>query len=164
MNSNNKEEVFVNIGEYQVVKGENKILKIVGIGSCVCVILLDNKEKVYGMAHIMLPSSKMAKSNVNLKKFADTGIKMMIEDMKNLGAKFFEAVIIGGACMFESQVNDPLMKIGDRNVEMTKEVLKEEKIPVVKEDVGGNFGRTVIFDTSTNTILVSSYKQGLKKL
>jgi chemotaxis protein CheD len=160
----NLQRIFVNIGEYCIVKNNNTMLEIVGLGSCVAVILYDKINKIYGMAHIMLPSSGQAKGNVNLKKFADTGIKMMLEDMKKMGGKIFEAIIVGGACLFESQIQDPIMKIGERNVEAVKEVLKQENISIVKEDVGGNFGRTVSFDTSNCIVYVKSQKYGLKQL
>jgi chemotaxis protein CheD len=48
------------------------ILKTTGLGSCVGVTLFDAKAKVAGMAHVMLPSSDIAKEgSLNIAKYAE---------------------------------------------------------------------------------------------
>ena len=45
--------------------------------------------------------------------------------------------------------NSTVGQVGLRNVEATKEKLKELKIPILAEDTGANYGRTVIFYPET---------------
>ena len=56
------------------------------------------------------------------------------------------AKIAGGATMFVFHGSGSnIGQVGDRNVEAVKNKLKELKIPVLAEDTGENYGRTVIF-------------------
>jgi len=56
------------------------------------------------------------------------------------------------------------MDIGKKNVEKAKHILAREKIPLVAEDTGGNYGRTIEFYVSSGEIWVKSVKHGRKKL
>lgn len=120
-----------------------------GLGSCVGIALRDPMTKIGGLAHIMLPDSTAIKnSQQNIAKFADTGIVELVEQMEKLGAKRSRIVakIAGGATMFSFQGSSNLVgQVGDRNVAATKAKLKELKIPILAEDTGANYGRTVIF-------------------
>ena len=124
-----------------------------GLGSCVGIAIRDPATKIGGLAHVMLPDSKSIKNgNLNIAKFADTGIVELVVQMEKLGAKRSRMVakIAGGATMFAFQGgNSPIGQVGMRNVEATKEKLKELKIPILAEDTGSNYGRTVIFYPET---------------
>lgn len=124
-----------------------------GLGSCVGIALRDPTTKVGGLAHIMLPdSTAISNSKQNVAKFADTGIEELVRQMEALGAKRNRIVakIAGGATMFQFQGRaSSAMQVGDRNVEATKKKLGELKIPILAEDTGANYGRTVIFYPET---------------
>lgn len=124
-----------------------------GLGSCVGIAIRDPSTKIGGLAHIMLPDSKSIKhGNLNIAKFADTGIVELVTQMEKLGARRNRMVakIAGGATMFSFQGgNSTIGQVGQRNVEATKEKLKELKIPILAEDTGANYGRTVIFYPET---------------
>lgn len=124
-----------------------------GLGSCVGVAIRDPSTKIGGLAHVMLPDSQAIKhGNLNVAKFADTGIVELVNQMEKLGAKRSRMVakIAGGATMFSFQGSNSTMgQVGQRNVEATKEKLKELKIPILAEDTGANYGRTVIFYPET---------------
>jgi len=47
--------------------------------------------------------------------------------------------------MFAFQSSNSTMRVGDRNVEASLKKLKELNIPVLAQDTGANYGRTVIF-------------------
>lgn len=123
-----------------------------GLGSCVGIAVRDPMTKIGGLAHIMLPDSKVIKNaQQNIAKFADTGIEELISQMEKLGAKRNRMVakIAGGATMFNFQGTSSIGQVGDRNVEATKAKLQELKIPILAEDTGANYGRTVIFFPET---------------
>lgn len=158
--------IKVGMADLNVAK-ETGILKTTGLGSCVGVTLYDTKTKVAGMAHVMLPSSNIAKEgNFNVAKYADTAIPDMIRKMEQLGAAVsrMEAKMAGGAQMFAFSANSDTMRIGPRNVESCKEMLKQYNIPLKAEDTGGNYGRTIEFDCSNGSLLVRSVQQGVKEL
>lgn len=123
-----------------------------GLGSCVGIAIRDPGSKVGGLAHIMLPdSTAIRNSHQNIAKFADTGIDELVRQMELLGAKRKNMVakIAGGATMFTFQGKNDMVQIGERNVEATKVKLKQLGIPILAEDTGANYGRTVTFFPET---------------
>ena len=69
------------------VAHQTGVLKTTGLGSCVGVTLYDSRVKVAGMAHVMLPSSEIAREgSLNIAKYADTAIPELISRMEKLGA------------------------------------------------------------------------------
>lgn len=140
------------------------ILTTLGLGSCVGIVLYDIKRKIVGMAHIMLPSSKIASANTNRAKFADTGITDLLEGMIRLGARREDIIakIAGGAQMFTFSSTTDTMKIGARNSEATKVMLKLLNIPLVSEDIGGNHGRTIEISSEDGKLMVKTIGYGIK--
>ncbi len=123
-----------------------------GLGSCVGIALRDPVTKIGGLAHIMLPdSTAIRNSSQNIAKFADTGIVELVNQMEKLGANKarLEAKIAGGATMFQFNTNNGTMMIGERNVEASKQKLAELNIPVLAQDTGANYGRTVTYYPET---------------
>ena len=128
-----------------------------GLGSCVGIAIRDPVNKIGGLAHIMLPDSKSIKgSQMNIAKFADTGIAELVRQMEKLGAQRSRMVakIAGGANMFNFQGSSSFGQVGERNVEATKAKLGALRIPILSEDTGKNFGRTVIFYPETGDYII----------
>ena len=50
---------------------------------------------------------------------------------------------------FQGNVSSTVGQVGLRNVEATKAKLKELAIPILAEDTGKNYGRTVVFYPET---------------
>lgn len=122
-----------------------------GLGSCVGIALRDPVTKVGGLAHIMLPdSTAIRNAGHNIAKFADTGIEELVIQMEKLGAKRDRIVakIAGGAAMFATNRADAV-QVGKRNVDATEKKLQEMKIPILAQDTGENYGRTVTFFPET---------------
>lgn len=140
------------------------VLVTLGLGSCVGIALYDRKTKIIGLAHIMLPWSHQAKNNSNQAKFADTGIRQLIHLMLADGSKKGNIIakIAGGAQMFSFSQNTDMIRVGQRNVEATKEVLQELGIPIVAEDTGGNYGRTIEFYSDDGRLMVKTIGYGVR--
>jgi chemotaxis protein CheD len=138
--------IKVGMAELDICKTPDGISTL-GLGSCVGVVIRDPGTQIGGMVHVMLPDSTKIKNNDKVAKFADTGIEALIKKMLDAGAKRsrLEAKIAGGAQMFNFQSKMTAIRVGDRNVEACKEKLNELKIPILAEDTGKNYGRTVIF-------------------
>jgi len=139
------------------------ILTTLGLGSCVGISLYDSTNKIIGLAHIMLPSSMQARNNTNLCKFADTAIIKLVSDMVMLGAdkRRIIAKLAGGAQMFALNEPSEMMRIGARNVTSSKEKLDELKIPVIAEDTGGTYGRTIELYSDDGRLLIKTIGHGI---
>ncbi len=143
------------------------ILVTLGLGSCVGIALYDTERRIAGLAHIMLPSSKSINNKQNPAKFADTAVETLLNMMIERGAdqKVIVAKIAGGAQMFSFKNNNSnLLNIGKRNVIATKEILNKFGIPLLAEDTGGNFGRTIEFHSDTGILVVKTINYGIKKI
>ena len=129
-----------------------------GLGSCVGIAIRDPITKIGGLAHIMLPDSTQIKENSNIPKFADTGINSLVEKIIQAGGnrKRLVAKLAGGAQMFAFQNKSALIRVGERNVDASKEVLKRLDIPIIAEDTGENYGRTVVFYPETGEFVIKS--------
>ena len=130
-----------------------------GLGSCVGVAIRDKDNKQGGLAHVMLPDSTIMRgSNTNIAKFADTGVMELVRQMEAAGAirRRMVAKIAGGAKMFSFANSSDLMNVGDRNVAAVKKVLKQLNIPILAEDTGLTFGRTVEFFPATGDFVIKA--------
>lgn len=127
-----------------------------GLGSCVGIALRDPVTKIGGLAHVMLPDSTAIRNNTNIPKFADTGIEELVRQVVAKGANRGRLVakIAGGAQMFAFQSKNEMVRVGERNVEATKKKLAQLKIPILAEDTGKNYGRTVIFYPETGDFVI----------
>lgn len=139
-------------------------LATLGLGSCVGIALYDNKIKIIGLAHIMLPWSFQAKNNTNGAKFADTGIKLLLNKMMADGARLerMSAKLAGGAQMFAFSGASDMMRVGQRNVEATKIVLHNLNIPIISEDTGGNYGRTIELFSEDGRLMIKTIGFGIR--
>lgn len=141
----NEQTAMIGIGEYRV--GSFPMMTI-GLGSCIGLTIYDESLKIGAMVHIMLPDSAGRKDRPG--KYADTAIPLLLKELTALGSRprSLIAKMAGGACMFEYFGTN--LNIGERNAERVRSVLKENNIPLVKEDVGGKVGRSVTFIPSNN--------------
>lgn len=157
------EIIKVGMADVNTIKAPG-ILTTLGLGSCVGIALYDKFNRIAGLAHIMLPSSKEIKNNENKAKFADTGIDLLIEMMIKKGAqrKNLTAKVTGGSQMFSFNNNNSVLKIGERNVIATKEKLTDLNIRIISEDTGGNYGRTIELDAEDGSLLVKTIGHGEK--
>ncbi|CAG7602803.1 Chemoreceptor glutamine deamidase CheD [Paenibacillus solanacearum] len=162
------QDSFIKVGMADLnVASMAGVLKTTGLGSCVGVALYDAHAKVAGMAHVMLPSSEIAREGaLNIAKYADTAIPELIRLMEALGAQTRRTVakLAGGAQMFAFGNQTDTMRIGPRNVESCKEQLQRFAIPVKGEDTGANYGRTIELDCTTGVLLIRSVQHGVKEL
>ena len=137
-----------------------------GLGSCIGISLYDTQAKVGGLLHIMLPDSTQARPTDNPAKFADTGLPLMLKDVLELGASRTRLVakIAGGAQMFAFANATDIMRVGARNAEAAKKILKEMNIRLLAEDTGGNYGRTVQINLNDGVYKVKTIDKGEKEI
>lgn len=137
-----------------------------GLGSCVGIVLYDATRKLCGMVHVMLPDSTQIRNNQNLAKFADTGIEALLEQLLKLGAnrRCITAKIAGGAQMFAFSSNNDMLRVGERNVEASKRKLAQLGIPILAEDTGSTYGRTIEFYPENGNLIVKSVGKDIKTI
>ncbi|MGM9539428.1 chemotaxis protein CheD [Anaerovibrio sp.] len=159
------ELIKVGMADYKVGRAPDTLISY-GLGSCIGISLYDPQTKIGGLLHIMLPDSNQSRANENRAKFADTGIPDMLEELVRMGAvkSRLVAKLAGGSQMFAFANASDIMRVGLRNASASKEILKKLSIPIVGEDTGGSYGRTVQIDLSTGVYKVKTIDKGDKEL
>jgi chemotaxis protein CheD len=154
-------EVRVKVADFAVANGDT-LLVTVGLGSCVAIALHDPQAQVGGLAHVLLPSTGMSQDRSNRAKFPSSAVPLLCERMQALGARTgrIRAKIVGGASMFTSLLSATGLQIGERNVVATRGALEQAGIPIVAQDVGGDYGRSVYFSVRDGRLVVKSLKAG----
>ena len=176
-------KISVGIADLQIARAP-AVLVSYGLGSCIGIALYDPYRKIGGLAHVMLPAQVDGRTGDSL-KYADTAVEEAVSRLLEAGCArgALLAKMAGGADMFpvreapevprgagaaRSLSKDPNApgrpRIGDRNAQAVRAKLEELGIPLVAEDVGGNYGRTVELDPATGDLRVRSVRRGCKVL
>lgn len=115
----NRMVIRVGMGEVIVTVPDNTLSTT--LGSCVAVCLYDNKKKMGGMAHIVLPKSRNIEKQKQPCKFADIAVPDIISKMLIRGSLKHNIIakITGGANMFP-QIDKKVLNIGDENIKAVK--------------------------------------------
>lgn len=155
--------IKVGMADLKVAKSPD-ILTTLGLGSCIGLTLYDPVAKIGGMVHYMLPDSTKLKNNTNIAKFGDTGIAELLRQVLAAGAnqRRLVAKIAGGACMFEVSGLSAVGNVGMRNAEQAKIELKKMNIPLIAEDTGLNYGRTVELNCENGNYIIKAVGKDIK--
>ena len=153
-------------GEYFVSK-EGEVISTV-LGSCIAVCLSDEKNKIGGMNHFMLPEEKSGRLNITLNnstmqkdelteksmRYGITAMEVLIAQMQKNGAERtnLSAKIFGGGNVLSR--NTEIMSVGDKNIGFARAFLKMENIPIEMENVGDRFGRKIFFLSGQNKVFM----------
>lgn len=155
-------DVRVKVADYAVRRGPH-VIATIGLGSCVAIALYDRDSQVGALAHILLPSQAMSRETENPAKFPATVVPIMLGEMRSLGSRpsaRISAKIVGGASMFGQLANGSGINVGERNIAATREVLAGAGIPIIAEDTGLDYGRSVYFHLVDGRLEVRSLKKG----
>ncbi|WP_245809368.1 chemotaxis protein CheD [Desulfamplus magnetovallimortis] len=120
------------------------------LGSSVSVCIFDKKQKIGGMNHFQFPEA--LKSDDPTARYGNVATLALVRMMKSSGSKnrHLVAQIFGGAYNPElSQHN-----IGTRNINAARNILNRLNIKIISEDVGGEIGRKIVFNTSNCEIAI----------
>ena len=159
------EMIKVGMADLNVAKAPDSLTTL-GLGSCIGLTLYDPVAKVGGLVHYMLPDSTKLKNNTNIAKFGDTGIRELLKQVVALGAnqRRLVAKIAGGARMFGVSGSTSVGNIGEKNALASKQKLKELGIPILAEDTGLNYGRTVELNCANGDYVIKAVGKSVKTI
>ena len=157
-------EIRVNVADYAVAA--EGMISTIGLGSCVAIVLHDPAAKVGGLAHVLLPNQSMSRDQSNPAKFPSTVLPILLNEMRELGASVprIRAKIVGGASMFGNVLVSSGVNIGERNIVAVRDALADARVPIVGEDTGSNYGRSVYLFIEDGRVEVKSLRGGSRVL
>jgi chemotaxis protein CheD len=135
-------------GELRISKVPEVIETLVG--SCVAVCLYNTANGSAAMNHF-LRSDPGINTDFDPGEFGSTSTEYIIKALmaKDPDPKHYRAQVFGGGAVIKSKSS--AYNIGLHNIDVALKILAAHRIRVVNKDVGGERGRRVTFDTSTNT-------------
>lgn len=149
----------VRMGELAVSNEARDVFSVIGLGSCVAIILIAPQLRAGALAHVVLPEASMTGGReAPAGKFADTAVPAMVKQLQALGVEPANtyAILVGGATMFGHTHSSKLAGVGDRNIEAARQELAQLGIGIASEDVGGTIGRSVHLSLANQEVLVRS--------
>lgn len=120
------------------------------LGSCVAVTLWDKKETYGGMAHFLYPS--IQEKGKSTAQYGNVAVFHIVKMFLTEGAhkKNMKAQIFGGASLQSLDCS----RIARENIRVARNTLMNFGINIISEDVGGNVGRKLVYNTLTNEAII----------
>jgi len=156
--------ITIHPGEYYV---SNKSVVISTLlGSCVSACLYDPVNRVVGMNHFLL-SMKRNIENIPVcvteaGRYGVHAMELVINDMFKFGAKRENilAKAFGGGSFYQAHKGSRgFFQVGEINIRFIFEFLKNDGIPLVAYDLGGDTGRMIRFCSDDFSVLVRRFNK-----
>lgn len=147
-----KKLVIIYSGDYYVSSDPDVVICTV-LGSCIAVCLYDEKARIGGMNHFMLPRASQQRP-------IDSG-RFGLESMETMMAKFFsmgaslnglKAKVFGGAKMLGMSMTDREKDVPSANINFILDYLKRKQITIIAHDLGGVTGRKIYYVLENNKV------------
>ena len=136
--------VIVGVADMKVSNDSDSIVVTYSLGSCIGIGVYDETARVGGIAHFMLPESKLdlTKAKKNPYMFADTCIPRLFKSMYQLGAtkQRMRVIVVGGAQILDSK---GFFNIGKRNCMAVKKIFWKNNVMISYKNVEGTVNRTL---------------------
>lgn len=138
------------------------------LGSCVSACLYDPVRRIAGMNHFLLSNRRYAKnmplSITEAGRYGIQAMELLINAMLTRGARrenIYAKAFGGGSVIPTLGKKDNFLCVAEVNVRFIREFLKNDGIPLVTADLGGDRGRVIHF-VSDNDYPV--YVRKIKKI
>ena len=143
------QQAYLHAGHMVVSREPCRVTTV--LGSCVAVALWDPTSGVGGINHFLLPQG------TDSPRFGNVAVRTLIREVVAAGARrrSLQAKVFGGACVLRA-FKSGASHLGQKNVEVAQQILIDEGIPVAAQDVEGERGRKLIFQTHDGAAWVRS--------
>lgn len=159
-----KNDKIINVGIADIKVGKSPEILRTTLGSCIGIVFYNPDKKIGAISHIMLAKDPTGRDlDKNPMKYGETALPMLVKKMEENDSPMgsFSARIFGGASMFKGINSNFLQNIGEQNIQIVREFLKEKNIPILVEDVAGHDGRTISLYLDDGRVLLK--KSGSEK-
>jgi chemotaxis protein CheD len=146
--------VVVGVADLKISTEPMTYLATYALGSCLGITFHDEKRRIGGLLHAMLPSAKLhAGQKVREAMFLDTGIPKILTGMVRAGSKKgdIRCKVFGGA---QLMATDNFFRIGSKNIDMFYRLSQELQLDVIAWEVSGRVNRTIRLNNLTGEVIV----------
>ena len=156
--------IDISPGEY-IVSGDDVLISTV-LGSCVSVCIFDPSRKLGGMNHFMLVEGRNMENVGELMRYERYGsyaIETLINEFLRTGSvkSELQAKVFGGGRILKTDKGSA-MDIGAQNIIYALNFLKNEEIPILAEDTGGEMPRRIFLYPRTFKVFMKRERNTLQ--
>jgi chemotaxis protein CheD len=146
----------VKIGQMRVGSSPG-VLMTAALGSALGLMIHDPVACVGGLLCAMLPTANInpEKARTNPCFFVDVGVPELFRSVCDLGGDRSRMIVKAAGCASPMGAAEAF-RIGERNYEMVRRVLRAEGARIGAEDVGGTISRTLLLDLETGVTKIRS--------
>lgn len=148
----NKKIVIIYSGDYYISTDLNVVICTV-LGSCIAVCLYDEKARIGGMNHFMLPRAWDRQSSES-GRFGLESMEIMLAKFYSMGASLanIKAKVFGGGRMLDLSMPYREKDVPSANINFILNYLKQKQIIIAARDLGGVSGRKIYYVLENNKV------------
>jgi chemotaxis protein CheD len=146
--------VVVGVADFKISTDPLTYLVTYALGSCLGVTFHDEKRRIGGLLHAMLPTASLHPGHIIREEmFLDTGIPKILAAMIRAGAQKndIRCKVFGGA---QLMATDNFFRIGSKNIDMFYKLSQEFQLDVIAWEISGRVNRTIRLDNHTGDVIV----------
>ncbi|HNT68705.1 MAG TPA: chemotaxis protein CheD [Syntrophorhabdaceae bacterium] len=155
--------VYLKPGELHITEKPTIIATV--LGSCVAVVMFNDRTNLAGMCHAMLPFNGGTNGH-DPYRYVDSSVAHMLKRFETQGVKRNEIKVklFGGAdVLYYIEEDKERHTVGKKNVTKALEIINSEKLNLLMSDVGGTSGRKIFFFTHTGEILLKRLSRKVQR-
>lgn len=151
---------IVYLGPGNIYLAERPTIIITVLGSCISVTMFVVRLKAGAICHGLLPTCNRRSCPADCvagARYVDCSIMRMLKELDRMGARKseIEVKIFGGAEILSScNSSNDFLNVGRQNVISACRIIKNQGLNLAARDVGGNWGRRILFYTHTGEVLL----------
>ncbi|NQY15432.1 MAG: chemotaxis protein CheD [Henriciella sp.] len=127
------------------------------LGSCIGIGVLHPDEEVYGLAHCLLSKSPDPIKKIGARHIDQAVYSLMkLMDIHEENRRRVNVFIAGGGNMTRAPDATSDKLVGCVNFQFAKKLLREKRLRLIHEEVGGCNARKVIIDCSTGEFEINN--------
>ena len=151
-------QILIRPDELAVSEGD-AVLMSLALGSSLAICMYDQNRQIGGMVHSLLPMSRSRTiREADRLRYVDSSVQALYDALVARGAvqADIRAKLAGGARIFSFSHTEPQKEVGRENILCARQSLQDLGIPLVSEDTGENYGRSVYFHTADGRLAIET--------
>jgi chemotaxis protein CheD len=147
----------VGVADMKLSASPGDIIVTHALGSCLGIAIFDPLAKIGGLAHLMLPDSRLdpLKAQSRPLMFVDTGLALLFREAYDLGAVKRRLIVYVAGGASRAQQEQDSFEIGKRNLLMLRKLFWRNGILIASEAVGGSVARNMSLEVGTGLVTIT---------
>ena len=147
-------DYVVGIGGYAVSGRPEDVIKTFALSTCVGLVYYSVRRQCMGMAHIQLPSAHSGNKGDKPSRFADVAPGFLLSEMTKKFSILKSELRISLFGGIEPRLAGDCFRIGEKNLDVVRTVLRQLGMTYSDMDTGGQVSRTLVANVGNGLVEV----------